>query len=94
MSMPLEQRVEKRAERWYNRILMHALVQRDILNLSVPERIQLVADIWDTITATPDEIDLSDEQKIELNRRLDAYHKNPDEGSSWELVQERIRSRR
>ena len=94
MSMPLEQRVEKRAERWYNRILMHALVQRDILNLSVPERIQLVADIWDTITATPEEIELSDEQKIELNRRLDAYRKNPDEGSSWEMARERIRSRR
>jgi putative addiction module component (TIGR02574 family) len=73
---------------------MNTLAQRDILNLSVPERIQLVADIWDTITATPEEIELSDEQKIELNRRLDAYRKNPDEGSSWELVQERIRSRR
>ena len=73
---------------------MNTLAQRDILNLSVPERIQLVADIWDTITATPEEIELSDEQKIELNRRLDAYRKNPDEGSSWEMARERIRSRR
>ena len=36
---------------------------------------------------------LSDEQKAELDRRLNAYHQNPDEGASWELVRERIKRR-
>jgi len=73
---------------------MSTLVKADVLNLSVPERIQLVEDIWDTIAEVPEAVDVTDEQKTELDRRLDAYHQNPDEGSPWGMVRERIRSRR
>jgi putative addiction module component (TIGR02574 family) len=73
---------------------MSTLVKADVLNLSVPERIQLVEDIWDTIAEVPEEVALTDEQKAELDRRLDAYHQNPGEGSPWCMVRERIRSRR
>lgn len=73
---------------------MTTLVKTEILGLSIPERIQLVADIWDTIAEVPEAVGLSDEQKEELNRRLDAYHLNPDEVSPWALIRERIRSRR
>ena len=73
---------------------MSALIKADILSLSVAERIQLVEDIWDTIIELPEEVPLTDEQKIELDRRLDAYHQNPDEGSPWGEVRDRIRSRK
>jgi putative addiction module component (TIGR02574 family) len=36
---------------------------------------------------------LTEEQKEELDRRLDAYHQNPEEGSSWDAVRQRIRDR-
>jgi len=73
---------------------MNTLTKADVLSLSVPERIQLVEDIWDSIAEVPEEVGLTEEQKAELDRRLDAYHRNPDEGSPWGLVRERIRSRR
>ena len=73
---------------------MNMLAKADVLRLSVPERIQLVEDIWDSIAEMPEEVGLTDEQKAELDRRLDAYHRNPDEGSPWGMVRERIRSRR
>jgi putative addiction module component (TIGR02574 family) len=73
---------------------LNTLAKSEVLNLSVSERIQLVEDIWGTITEVPEEVSLTEEQKIELDRRLDAYQKNPDEGSLWELVKDRIRSRR
>ena len=73
---------------------MSTLAKADVINLSVPERIQLVEDIWDSIAELPEEVPLTDEQKAELDRRLDAYHQNPDEGAPWGLVRERIRSRR
>ncbi len=73
---------------------MSTLSKANVLNLSVSERIQLVEDIWDTIAEVPEEIALSDEQKAEIDTRLDAYHQNPDEGSPWGMVRERIRSRR
>ena len=73
---------------------MGTLTQANVLSLSIPERIQLVADIWDTIAEVPEEVRLTDEQKAELDRRLEAYHRNPDAGSPWGMVRERIRSRR
>ena len=75
-------------------VLMSTLVTAEVLSLSVPERIQLVEDIWDSIAQVPETVSLSDEQKVELDRRLDAYHQNPEEGSPWGMVRERIRSRR
>ena len=71
---------------------MNTLTKADVLNLSVPERIQLVEDIWDTVAEIPEEVVLTDEQKTEIDRRLDAYHQNPDEGSPWGMVRERIRN--
>ena len=65
----------------------------DILNLSVSERIQLVQDIWDSIAEVPDSVPLTDEQKAELDRRLDAYHRDPNSGSPWSVVRERFKSR-
>lgn len=73
---------------------MTTLVKENVLGLSVPERIQLVEDIWDTIAEVPDEVELSTAQREELDRRLEAYHLNPDEGSPWGMVRERLRSRR
>jgi putative addiction module component (TIGR02574 family) len=63
----------------------------DLLELSVFERIQLVADLWDSVAAVPEAVLLTKAQKDELDRRLDEYHKNPDAGSPWELVKGRIR---
>jgi len=60
----------------------------------VPERIQLVEDIWDSIAEVPESVPLTDEQKAELDRRLEAYHENPGEGSPWRTVRERIRGRK
>jgi putative addiction module component (TIGR02574 family) len=73
---------------------MSILAKSDVLNLSVSERIQLVEDIWDSIAEVPGELPLSEAQKVELDRRLEAYHRNPDQGSPWAEVKERIRSRR
>ena len=69
---------------------MSTLTNANVLSLSIPERIQLVEDIWDTIAEMPEEVVLTDEQKAEIDRRLAAYHQNPDEGSPWGMVRERI----
>ncbi len=71
---------------------MKAITRTDILSLSVAERILLVEDIWDSIAEIPDEVSLTDRQKEELDRRLDAYHRNPDAGSPWTVVRDRIRT--
>ena len=72
---------------------MTTFTKVDVLKMSVTERIQLVEDIWDTIAEVPEQVELTDAQKPELDRRLVAYHKNPGEGSPWSVVKERIRSK-
>ena len=53
---------------------MNRIIKDNILQLSVSERIQLVEDIWDSILLVPESVELSDKQKEELDRRLEAYH--------------------
>jgi len=62
----------------------------DILELSIAERIQMVEDIWDSIAAVPEAVSLSEDQKKELDRRVEAYHLNPDAGSPRNEVRKRI----
>jgi putative addiction module component (TIGR02574 family) len=62
----------------------------EVLQLPVSERIRLVEAIWDSIAETPAAVKLTDEQKLELDRRLEAFEKNPEAGSSWAEARARI----
>ena len=42
---------------------MKKLTATDTLDLSIPERIQLVEDVWDTIAAEADSVELTEEEK-------------------------------
>ncbi|MEM6270013.1 MAG: addiction module protein [Bacteroidota bacterium] len=67
-----------------------SLMLDQILNLSVAERIMLVEAIWDSIPEEQSGAALSEETKQLLDQRLAAHRANPDSGSSWEEVKERI----
>ena len=62
----------------------------EILELPVAERIRLVELIWDSIAAVPEAVPVSEELKAELDRRLLEFEANPEGGSPWEEVRERI----
>ena len=64
---------------------------KDILEMSIAERIQLVEDIWDSIAAVPESLSLTDTERQELDRRLEAYAQNPDEGISWDELKQKVR---
>jgi putative addiction module component (TIGR02574 family) len=72
---------------------MKKISATDALDLSIPERIQLVEDIWDTIAAKADSLELTEEEKKIIESRLEKYHQNPELGSPWEDVYKRIVSR-
>ena len=71
---------------------MHPLLKVDIAQLSISERIQLAEDLWDSIVAesNTDEFPLSEGQKQELDRRLEIYHQNPSQVSTWEEVKQKL----
>ena len=65
----------------------------EALKLSAAERILLAQDLWDSVIGEPDAWQLSDAQRAELDRRLDAYRRGDSlsDGSSWDSVKGRIR---
>ena len=65
----------------------------DIRELSVDERLDLMDLIWDTIYAEPGEDELTDEQRVELHRRIEEHKRNPSEGYAWEEVRRSIEQR-
>jgi len=67
-------------------------ILKDILNLSVSERILMVEAIWDSIPENDETLGLSDETKQLLEDRLAMHIKNPTQGSSWEDVKSRIKT--
>jgi len=88
-----KRRIERSGRARYRKRTMSTLVKADILNLSVAERIQLAEDIWDSVSEVPEAVSLTEEEKRELDRRLNLYHQNPSEGSPWGMVREKIRNR-
>ena len=55
----------------------------EVLKLPVEERLRLVESIWDSIAEFPDALELTESQKRELDRRLDAYETDPGVGIPW-----------
>jgi putative addiction module component (TIGR02574 family) len=64
-----------------------------IKKLSIPERILIVEDIWDSIAVSNEELSIKKEQKAELNRRLNDYNNNKLKSSNWKTVKRRIESK-
>lgn len=57
-----------------------------IRKLSVPERLQLVGEIWDSILDAPELLEVSDEFAVELQKRLAAHRASPESSEPWESV--------
>jgi putative addiction module component (TIGR02574 family) len=55
-------------------------------NLSIPDRIRLVEEIWDTIAEEHEAFELTDAQKLELDRRLESARNNPGQGRTWDEI--------
>ena len=73
---------------------MKKITVTDVLKMPISERILFVEDVWDTIAAVPEAVPLTDAHRKELERRIEAYHRDPDAGSPWEEVKKRVRVRK
>jgi putative addiction module component (TIGR02574 family) len=64
----------------------------DFRHLPIPERLQLVEDIWDSIAqdATAETLPVSEAEKALLDERLSELEANPDAGRPWPQVRQEI----
>lgn len=72
--------------------MAHAAVNLD--DLTPEEQLQLLEDIWDRLSEHPSGIPLSDEQRVELDRRLDGLEDDIRAGRPlgrpWTEVRDRL----
>ena len=64
----------------------------DFSDLTPAERLQLAQDLWDSVDSAAgiDVLPLTEEQRAELDRRLNDLQENPNDGSSWADVKKRV----
>jgi len=63
-----------------------------LFNLTPPEKLQLVEDLWDDLAADPSNVPIHDWQKEELARRKANLQSKPASAVSWEDIRNRVRS--
>lgn len=66
--------------------LMQSELTEQAKKLSIPDRILLVEEIWDSIAAENEAFELTDAQKRELDRRLESARAHPGQGRTWEEI--------
>lgn len=64
-----------------------------VKTLSVDDRIRLVQAIWDSISAEPEQLELTEAQQLELSRRLTDHEANPQTVVSWQNIKAQAISR-
>ncbi|MDB6138415.1 MAG: hypothetical protein JWO94_1487 [Verrucomicrobiaceae bacterium] len=58
--------------------------------MTAAEKLLLVGELWDDLAAHPTEVPVSREQIDELDRRMEAYRRDPSQVTSWKAIQKRI----
>jgi putative addiction module component (TIGR02574 family) len=66
----------------------------DFSALSAAERILLAQELWDSVHAEAQAMPLTNEQRDELNRRLEQLESGKVEGIPWEQARNGLLSRR
>ncbi len=61
--------------------------------LSIDDRIWLVQALWDSISAEPEQLELTEAQQQELSSRLTDHQINPQSVVSWEDIKAQALSR-
>lgn len=59
--------------------------------LSTSEKIEYVQQLWERIAEDSEAVELTDTQRAELDRRLEAHRENPNDTIPWDEVKRGVR---
>ena len=62
-------------------------------SLPLPDRIELIDALWETMTQEGYEPPLTPEQAAELDRRLEAHRQNPNDVVAWKTIKTDIQNK-
>ena len=66
-----------------------SMTKDEIFALSIPERLQLIETLWDSIS--PNELGVHDAHKASLDHSLAEYERDPEGGRSWDQFRDDLR---
>jgi putative addiction module component (TIGR02574 family) len=73
---------------------MSTIDHATILSLSVEERLQLISELWDSLSANePQALEPTQAQISEARRRLARYKADPSTAIPWEEFEEELKAR-
>lgn len=61
-----------------------------LLTLDVPQKLELIGALWQSIEDTPQQLPVSDELIAELDRRKASAEQSPQSLIPWERIQQRL----
>ncbi len=65
----------------------------NLINLSFPEKLKLVEDLWDHIASSDEPLPVPKWQKDELDRRKESFTADSSSAVLWEDAKKRIRGK-
>ncbi len=79
---------------WYNRCMtMSERITSEALTLPPGDRLELIEQLWDSLAADPEALELTSAQRRELDGRIDEMDAEPDAGIPWERIKAERRHR-
>ena len=66
----------------------------DISELSSDERLDLIEELWDSLSGRPEALELTDAQRQELDRRIDEMDRDETLGEPWRDALKSIRDQK
>jgi putative addiction module component (TIGR02574 family) len=72
---------------------MNAALLDAVKSLPLPDRLELVDAVWETIAAEGYEPPLTEGQSAELQRRLDEHRANPASAIPWETIRTELQEK-
>lgn len=69
---------------------MNNILSEQIMPLTVAERLQLIEEIWNSISNNDSEIVLTSAQQEEIDRRLESCSDVKNQGKSWDEIKQKF----
>ena len=72
--------------------MARTLTKDEILEMPVPERLQLIESLWDSIN--PNDLPVPEDHQRALDEALADFRRDPDEGRPWAEVRDELFTKR
>lgn len=79
---------------WYNFEMSTRRIISEAMTLTPFERLELIDQLWNSLATASEDLELTNAQRDELDRRIAEMDANPDSGIPWETVRAELQEPR